>query len=49
MPPIYEVLKRHIGRGKFDAEDIKNKMDLYVLHDRITGEQYDEIMALMAA
>ena len=46
---IYEILKRVIARGGYDLVDIKNKMDLYVLYDRITMEQYDELMALMAA
>ena len=45
---IYEILKRVIARGGYDPVDIKNKMDLYVLYDRITMEQYDELMAQMA-
>lgn len=45
---IYEILKRVIARGGYDAADIQRKMDLYVLYDRITLEQYDELMALMA-
>lgn len=47
--PIYDILKRVIGRGGYDAADIQRKMDLYVLYDRITMEQYDEIMGLMVA
>lgn len=46
---IYEILKRVIGRGGYDPADIQAKMDLYLLYDRITIEQYDELMALMAA
>lgn len=46
---IYEILLRVIGRGGYDAAGIKNKMDLYVLYDRITIAEYDELMALMAA
>lgn len=46
--PIYDILKRVIGRGNYDVSDIQRKMDLYVLYDRITLEQYDELMALMA-
>lgn len=46
---IYDILKRVIERGGYDAVDLQGKMDLYVLYDRITMEQYDEIMGLMAA
>ena len=46
---IYEVLTRVIGRGGYDAADIQSKMDLFLLYDRITIAQYDELMALMAA
>lgn len=44
---IYEVLKRVIARGDYDAEDLKNKMDLFKLYDRLTSEQYSELMDLM--
>ena len=44
---IYEILKRVIGRGGYDKSDLINKMNLYLLYDQLTTEQYDEIMALM--
>ena len=46
---IYEVIKRIIARSGYDAVDIQNKMDVYLLYNRISMEQYDEIMGLMAA
>lgn len=44
---IYEVLTRVIGRGGYDAQDVQSKMDVYLLYNRITTAQYDELMALM--
>lgn len=45
---IYDVLKRVIARGGYDAADLQNKMDVFMLYNRLTVEQYDELMASMA-
>lgn len=44
---IYDVLKRVIARGGYDAADIQGKMDVFLLYNRLTVEQYDELMASM--
>lgn len=44
---IYTLLKNKITRGTYDKADIINKMDTYLLFNRITEEQYNELMALM--
>ena len=46
--PIYDILKRVIARGGYDAADIRAKLNLFALYDQITTEQYIEIMGLMA-
>lgn len=46
---IYDVLKRVIARGGYDAADLQGKMDVFLLYNRLTVEQYDELMASMAA
>ena len=46
---IYEIIKRVIARGNYNAEDIRTKMDAYLLYDRITFEQYAEINGLKGA
>lgn len=46
---IYEILKRVIARGGYNAVDLQTKMDVYLLYDRLTLEQYDELAASMAA
>ena len=45
---IYTLLKNKITRGTYDREDLKNKMDTYLLFGRITEEQYAELTGLMA-
>ena len=42
---IYEILKRIIARGGYDAAGIQNKMDVFMLFDRLTVEQYNELAA----
>ena len=44
---IYRLLKNKITRGTYDKADILNKMDTYLLFNRITEEQYNELIALM--
>ena len=46
---IYEVLKRVIGRGGYDAADIRRKASLYHLYGVISDEEYTEIMTVMNA
>ena len=45
---IYEVLKRVIRRGDYDAADIKRKMSLYLQFNCMTEVEYVEVMGLMA-
>ena len=44
---IYEILKRVIARKNYDAEDIQTKMDVFLLYDRLSAEQYDELYGSM--
>ena len=44
---IFTLLKNKITRGTYDKEDLKNKMDVYLLCNRITEEQYNELTVLM--
>lgn len=42
----YKLLKKVIGRGNFVREDMLAKLDAYLLFDRITLEQYNELAAM---
>ena len=43
----YKLMKRIIERGGFDKEDVKNKLDAFLATDRITIDQYKELIALV--
>lgn len=44
---IYKMLKAKIENGTYDKEDLLKKMDVYLLKNRITEEQYHELYELM--
>lgn len=46
---IYDILKRVIARGGYDAADIQSKLDVFLLYDRLTLEQYNELAAEVSA
>ncbi|WP_250227593.1 hypothetical protein [Anaeropeptidivorans aminofermentans] len=43
----YTRLKTLITRGQYNKEDMLNKMDVFLLADRMTNEQYNELISLM--
>lgn len=44
---IYKLIKRIIETGNYDKTDIQNKLDVYLVFDRITQEQYEELSGMM--
>ena len=43
----YKLMKRIIERGGYDRDDVMNKLDAFLAADRLTVEQYEELVALM--
>ena len=43
----YKLLKRIISRGNYDKESMMQKLDVFLLADRITTEEYQELVELM--
>lgn len=43
----YKLMKRIIERGGYDRDDVMNKLDAFLAADRITVEQYEELVAMM--
>ncbi len=43
----YTVCKRLIENGNYEREDMLTKLDIFLLNDRITQEQYSELAGLM--
>lgn len=44
---IYEVLKRVIARGGYNASNLITKMNVFLVYDQITIEQYDELNGMV--
>ncbi len=44
----YENLKRVIALGKKTNNEILGMMDVFLMNNRITGEQYTELTELLA-
>ena len=45
----YRNCKTLIENGRYQAEDMLNKLDVFLLNDRITQSQYKELAALIQA
>jgi len=46
---IYTLCKKVITSGNYDYDSMLNKLDVYLLGNRITIEQYTELKGLMDA
>ncbi len=44
---LYRTMKRIIGRGGYDAADVRNKLDVFYAADRITQAQYTELCGMI--
>ena len=44
---MYNVCKKLILMGSYEKEDMLSKLDIYLLKNRITEEQYTELIDLM--
>ena len=43
----YERCKKLIQNGSYEQEDMLKKLDVFLLADRITTEQYNELVSMM--
>ena len=43
----YNLMKRIILRGGYDKDDVMDKLDAFLAADRITADQYRELVNLM--
>ena len=43
----YRNCKKLIEAGRYEKEDMLNKLDVFLLGDRITRAQYEELVELM--
>lgn len=43
-----KVIEKNKANGTLDVEDMTNKLDVFLLNDRITEEEYNELIQLMS-
>lgn len=43
----YKLMKRIIQKGGYDRESTMLKLDVFLMADRITAEEYQELVELM--
>lgn len=43
----YNLMKRIITKGGYDKESTLQKLDVFLMADRITPEEYQELVELM--
>jgi hypothetical protein len=41
---LYNLLNNLINAGKYEKEDMTNKLDVFFTFDRITAEHYQELL-----
>ncbi len=46
-PMTYKLMKRIIEKGGYDRESTLLKLDVFLMADRITPEEYQELVELM--
>lgn len=45
----YRYCKQIIAKGGYDKDDMLDKLDVFLLGDRITKEQYEELKGMIEA
>lgn len=45
---LYKILKTAITYNYFTADDMKNKLNIFLLYNQLTDEQYAELMNMVA-
>lgn len=43
----YRNCKKIIELGRYERDDMLNKLDVFLLNDRITQAQYEELVGMM--
>lgn len=44
---IYRCMSNLIKNGRFEREDMTNKLNVFYMYNQITLEQYDELIQLV--
>lgn len=44
---IYDLLKNLINADRYEKQDMSDKLDVFLTFDRVTLEQYQELLGLI--
>lgn len=44
----YQLCKRIIENGNYDKEDLSTKLDVFLLNDRLTQVEYEELVGMIS-
>ena len=44
---LYKLIEKLITRGSYEKDDMLKKMDVFLLNNRITEDEYTALVALM--
>jgi len=44
---LYQRIKKIIESGNYNAETLLNQLDIFLLNQRITNEQYAELVGMI--
>ena len=47
MNNTYMYCKKIIAGGNYDSDDMLDKLDVFLLNERITNEQYNELIGII--
>lgn len=43
----YKLCKKEIENGNYNRDDMQKKLDIFLLKNRISEEEYEELMSLL--
>lgn len=49
MKMTYALIKKMIAKGETDPEELKNKMDIFLVAGRLTEKEYNDLTAELNA
>lgn len=44
---LFKLIEKLITRGSYEKDDLLKKMDVYLLNNRITEDEYNALVVLM--
>lgn len=46
---MYSIIRKIILNGSYDREDLQTKIDIFLLKDKLSSDEYNELITLMEA